>query len=143
MMQTSAALIGRFLLGFFFLVPGVMKLVSYDGTLAYMTSHDIVQADYVGYLLIAASVVEIVAGTALIVGFFSRFAAVTLFAFTIVVNVFLHDFWTLSEPALQLELQLFFKNLGIMGGLAMIMALGAGPVSVDSRLAGGRLAAQE
>jgi putative oxidoreductase len=48
----------------------------------------------------------------------------------------MHNFWDIvdDDASLAHETQNFFKNMGIMAGLLMVAALGAGNLSVDSRL---------
>ena len=62
--------------------------------------------------------------------------ALMLAGMTIVINLFMHDFWNVYEGLSQAhETQNFVKNLAIMAGL---LALAAGPnahaLSLDRRL---------
>ena len=63
----------------------------------------------------AALVIEVVGSVCLALGAWSRSTATVLFIYLGIVSVPLHD----------------FKTLGIMGGLLMIAAYGAGTWSVD------------
>ena len=57
--------LGRVLLGLYFLVPGLMKVTGYAGMLAYMTKHGVPLTEP---MLILAIVLEVGGGLALIAG---------------------------------------------------------------------------
>ena len=63
-------------------------------------------------------------------GFQTRWAALGIAAFTIVITCIFHNFW--AVPAEQMA---FFKNMAIAGGLLGFAAFGAGAWSVDARKA--------
>ena len=44
-MEKLAVTLGRFLLGLYFLMPGISKITSYQAMLDYMTLHNIPMAD--------------------------------------------------------------------------------------------------
>lgn len=50
-------------------------------------------------------------------------AAAVLLMHTAAINVLLHPFWSLNGVEAAVELSLFFKNVAVMGGLAMVAAL--------------------
>jgi putative oxidoreductase len=53
--------------------------------------------------------------------------------FLVPVTLIMHDFWTLDEGPQRMEQMInFMKNVSISGGLLMVLALGSGPVSIDS-----------
>lgn len=59
--------------------------------------------------------------------------ALILFAFTLAVSFAMHDFWTIGDEELaRTEMQLFVKNMGLAGGLLLLVGLGAGNWSYDS-----------
>jgi putative oxidoreductase len=50
-----------------------------------------------------------------------RVSALLLFGLTIVINIYIHNFWELrGEPSFERELQNFIKNLGIAAGLLVL-----------------------
>jgi putative oxidoreductase len=53
--------------------------------------------------------------------------------FTLVASVIFHAYW--SAPAAQQYVTqlLFMKNISVSGGMFLISALGAGPLSLDAR----------
>jgi putative oxidoreductase len=126
-----AILLGRFLLGLYFLLPGIHKILQFDTMLAYMERHEV---PFTQLLLVVTLVLQIIAGLALIVGFKVRIFAFVLAALTIVINVYMHNFWNLPEGGdVARETQNFVKNLGIFAGLLVLSGFGAGPYSIDAR----------
>ena len=126
-----SAVLGRILIGLYFLLPGIMKLQDLHGTAAEMASHNV---PYVSILLPLAAGVEIAGGLALILGFRVRTAAFLLIGFTICVNYFMHDFWTLPSDQYLIEMQLFVKNLAVIAGLLIMFGMGGGPMRVSREL---------
>ena len=84
-----------------------------------------------GVFAIAAGIVELVGGIALIVGFKARCTAVALIVFTIIASLLAHAYWDLDGAARTAQYIQFYKNLAIIGGLLLVLARGAGPWSVD------------
>ena len=110
--------LGRSLLGLYFLVPGVLKVLGYQSTLALMESKSIPLAVLLLPLTIA---MQIVLGVMLIVGRQLRLSALCLFGLTLLINIFMHNFWALQgDPSYAHELQNFIKNLAIAAGLLVL-----------------------
>lgn len=131
-----AALAGRILLSAIFIISGIMKFADWGGAAAYMASKGI---PLIPVLLPIAALVEIIAGVLVLSGAGSRWAALALFLFLVPTTLIFHNFWAYQGLEQQLQMQNFFKNLAIMGGLALIVGLGAGPASVDAWYARTRL----
>ena len=109
---------GRVLLGLYFLVPGLSKVTGFAGTLAYMELHGVPLALPVLLLTIP---LQVGGGLALMANWNARTAAFVLAGMTLLINVFMHDFWNEypgGDP--QHELQNFIKNLGIFAGLLLL-----------------------
>jgi putative oxidoreductase len=82
-----------------------------------------------------AIVVEVGGALALILGFGTRFAALALAVFTLVATVVFHNFWAVPAEQVMVQQLMFFKNVGVVGGLLALTAFGAGALSVDARRA--------
>jgi putative oxidoreductase len=67
------------------------------------------------------------------IGFKARLAAALLAAFTLLASLLFHNFWAMPADQAMVNQLMFMKNLAIVGGLLLIVAHGAGPVSVDTR----------
>jgi len=111
-------MVGRVLLGLYFLVPGVMKIVQYAGTAELMAVKGV---PLVFILLPLTIVFQVGLGVLLIVGKQLRLSALVLFGLTLLINIYIHDFWNLQgEPNFGREMQNFIKNLGIAAGLLVL-----------------------
>ena len=113
-------LTGRVLLGLYFVVPGLMKVGGFAGTLAYMKLHGV---PFALPLLLLTIPLQVGGGLALMANWNTRTAAFLLAGMTLVINVFMHDFWNDypgGDP--QHEIQNFIKNLGIFAGLLLLAA---------------------
>ena len=110
--------IGRSLLGAYFLIPGIMKIINYANTLGLMLSKNI---PFAAVLLPLTAALQIGLGMMLILAKNTRVNALLLFGMTLVINFYVHNFWALQgEPAYAHELQNFVKNLGIAAGLLVL-----------------------
>ena len=114
------AVTGRVLLGLYFLVPGLSKVTGFAGTLAYMELHGVPLALP---MLLLTIPLQVGGGLALIANWNVRTCAFLLAGMTLLINVFMHDFWN-DYPGgnRQHELQNFIKNLGIFAGLLLLAA---------------------
>ncbi len=128
--RSALALVGRILIAAIFLLSGIAKLVDNPGTVGHMTAAGIPAADI---LSIIAGVAEILGGLALLLGWFTRAGALGLILFMIPATLIFHGFWSYQGAEQKTQMVNFMKNLAIIGGLAQIMAFGAGRFSVDAR----------
>jgi putative oxidoreductase len=129
--RPTVALIARIFIAAIFLLSGLSKLGDPAGAAQYMMKAGIPAA---GTLVYVAAVVEILGALALIGGFLTRLTALLVAVYLAVVTVTLHGFWNFHGGAQQIQLVNFMKNLAILGGLGMLVANGAGLLSIDARL---------
>ena len=122
---------GRVLLGLYFIIPGVSKILGYSATADYMASQNV---PMISVLLPLTIVIQLVAGGALIVGFRGKLAAFVLAGLTLAISIYMHNFWVM-EAGLQRvhETQNFVKNMAIMAGLLIVAAQGTGAWSWSNR----------
>lgn len=131
-LETPSMLLGRALLGIYFILPGIQKIGKYDYMTQYMAEHSVPMIDV---LLPFTIVLQILLGIAIIVGFKSKVSAFVLAGLTLVISLYMHNFWNLPEGGnVQHETQNFFKNMGIMAGLLVLSARGSGRYSLDNLL---------
>ena len=123
-----AALVGRVLLAVLFLWSGYAKITGYDDTAGYMAGAGL---PMVSVMLPLTILVELGAGIALVVGWKARWAAVALAAFTVVATLTFHRYWAMTPDQVMFNSAMFYKNVTVIGGLLMVVAFGAGRISVD------------
>jgi putative oxidoreductase len=123
-MNNIIELAGRVLLGHIFLLAGINKISSYEGTAGYMEAMGVP-----GMLLPLVIILEIVGGLALIIGFRTKWAALALAGFTVLAAVLFH-----ADFSDQMQMILFMKNWAITGGLLLVYVYGAGELSLDRKL---------
>ena len=128
--ESLAAFVGRIFLALIFVVSGVGKITGYAGTAAYMASKGLPLVEILLPLTIA---VELGGGLLLALGWKARWAALGLFLFLIPTTLIFHQFWGLEPKLAQMQKIHFLKNVAIMGGMLMVLAIGAGARSVDRK----------
>jgi putative oxidoreductase len=109
---------GRALLGLYFIIPGITKITSFAATSDYMAAHGV---PLVPVLLVITIALQIGGGGCLVAGYRARLAAFLLAGLTLVITLFMHDFWNMEDGLQrQHETQNFIKNLAIMAGLMYV-----------------------
>ena len=108
---------GRVLLGIYFLLPGLGKIFTYSDNLILLASKGVPLSVISLPLTI---LIEIGLGLFLIFGKYVRVSSLILFALTILINIFIHDFWNLSGDIQAHETQNFYKNMGVAAGLLIL-----------------------
>ena len=121
--QHGAELAGRVLLAAIFLISGLSKIGAYAWTAAYMASLGVP-----GALLPAAIALEVLGAIAIVVGWNTRITAFLLAGFTLLTGLIFH-----SNFGDQVEMGMFLKNVAIAGGFLLLVANGAGALSLDRR----------
>lgn len=128
--ENIAPLVGRCLIAALFILSAVQQAQHWESSAISMAQHGV---SPIQPFLALAIIVQLGAGFGLIVGFRTRLMALMLFAFTLAVSFAMHDFWTIGDQELaRTEMQLFAKNMGLAGGLLLLVGLGAGNWSYDS-----------
>ena len=117
-------ILGRVLLSAIFLINGIGKIFNYEGTIQYMENFDVPS-----YLIIPAITVEILFPILLIIGYYTKFSALVLSLFTLVLAVIFH-----TDFSNQMQLMSFLKNIAIAGGFLIIFVYGPGKYSIDHKL---------
>ena len=127
-LQNPFSLIGRVLLAVLFIPAGFGKLTGFAGTVGYIASKGVPLPE----LAAAAAVgVELGLGMLLLIGWQTRWAALGMALFTLVITFIFHKFWGIPAEQVMQQQQSFFKNIAVVGGLLTVAAWGAGSWSFD------------
>ena len=87
----------------------------------------------VDVLLPLTILIELGGGLLLALGWKARWAAAALLLFLIPTTLIFHQFWGIDPKLAQMQKIHFLKNVAIMGGMLMVLAIGAGAWSVDRK----------
>lgn len=141
--MNAAYTLGRVLIPIIFLVTGIQKALNIadfakdlaalsipipDQIVPYLGS--IPKYEALGYLIAA---IEIVCGLMVLAGLKARWAALVLIVFTACTIIFVHHFWDMDGAAMFSHRAEALKNLSILGGLLLIVAVGSSPIPADRR----------
>jgi putative oxidoreductase len=124
-MQKFTPLIGRIFLSAIFLMSGLGKIANFSGTQQYMAAYGMPMTSL---FLIGAIILEVGGGLSILLGYKAKWGALALIIFIIPATLIFHT--NFSD---QTQMIMFMKNIAILGGLVLIVANGAGSLSLDNR----------
>lgn len=127
---TPVLLLARVLLALMFILAGIGKFTGLAGTAGYIASKGLPMPMVLAFL---TGVLELVAGLAIVLGWYARIAGLALALFTLAAALFFHAFWALPADQQMIQQLMFMKNLSVAGGLLLVFVFGAGSLSVDAR----------
>lgn len=120
-LKTYAPLVTRIFLAAIFLPAGFSKMGDVAGFTGYLTSGGLP-----AFLAWPSILFELLLGAAMLVGFQARIMALFGAGFCILAAALYH-----FVPAEQMQMIMFFKNLGVAGAFLMIFAHGPGKLALD------------
>jgi putative oxidoreductase len=120
-LQTYAPLLARLFLAAVFIPAGISKLGDVAGFTGYLTSGGLP-----AILAWPSIIFEILLGVSMLVGFQARIMGLLGAGFCVLAAVLFH-----FAPDDPMQMQTFFKNLGIAAAFLMIFAHGPGKVALD------------
>jgi putative oxidoreductase len=127
--QHFLLLAGRVLIGWIFVESGFRKLIGMDPFITSLVRRSVPWPTGLGWI---GAVVEFFGGAAILLGVYTRCAAVAIIVFTVIATLIGHRYWEIAEPAARrIQQSNFAKNITIIGGLILLVVTGAGRFSVD------------
>ena len=112
---------------FFMAVPGHFSA----GTIGYAASHGVPMASF---LVPASGVIAGLGALSILTGYKAKWGAWLIVLFLVPVTLTMHAFWAAPDAqAAQVQMVMFMKNLGLLGGALLLIHFGAGPYSLDAR----------
>ncbi len=126
--QDALLLLARVLLGAIFVQSGFGKLMGLGGFIAGLEHQGVPMATVLGTL---GACVECFGGLAVMLGAWTRCAAILLAIFTVVATLIAHRFWEAAPEARMMQQTQFMKNLAIIGGYVALVAAGGGRFGFD------------
>jgi putative oxidoreductase len=131
-MRTSF-LIGRIIVGLFYLYSGLDGLINLNGKIGYAVSKG---TPLPQVTVLISAVLLLIAGLTIITGYEVRIGVAALVLFFVPVTFYIHDFWNVREPMMRmLEMHSFQSNLALMASALMFLAIPAPwPYSLAQRI---------
>ena len=116
-------LAARICLSLIFIKAGISHILGFAGTQQMMTQRGLPIA---GVLLAGTILFQILGSLSLLLGYKVKIGSILLIIFLIPATLVFHNF--LLNPE---EINSFLKNIGLIGGLLMMIYTGAGAVSLE------------
>ena len=117
------ALAARICLCLIFFQTGVSKLLAFEEDVQMMTQQGLPIANL---LLVGAVVFELLGAVSLLLGYRVRIGSILLILFLIPASLVFHN--PVADPSQIID---FLKNVGLIGGLLMLIYAGPGALSID------------
>jgi putative oxidoreductase len=129
-LQDKVLLAARLLAAPLFIYSGIGKIMAFEVTAGRLPGG---AGGFGTFLAACAIVIELGGSLALILGVYTRCAAIAFIVFTVLASVMFHNFWA-SPPAQVIPQTVnFLKNLGLIGLFAMIAAFGPGAYALRKK----------
>jgi putative oxidoreductase len=130
-MTEYGSLLARACLSAVFLWSGITKLLDPAGGTSEVAALNLPAPR----LFLALTILcQLGAGLMVLLGFWTRVAALALLGFTVAATLLAHRAAGLSGKARQQQITLSLEHLAIVGGFLLLMIYGAGPFSIDGLL---------
>ena len=111
-------LTGRVLIGLYFLIPGIFKILSFSEYIEIVTINDV---PFPALSLILVILCQLIFGSSIILGRFLKVGSIVLAVNVLLFNFYIHDFWNVNDVINKNhELQNFIKNTAIIAGLLVL-----------------------
>ncbi len=117
-------LAARVCLCLIFLKAGISHILGFNSTVLMMTNNGLPIAPV---LLFFTVVFQLGGGLSLLLGYKVKLGSMLLILFLIPATLVFHN--PIADPS---EINNFLKNIGLIGGLLMVIYTGAGALSIDS-----------
>lgn len=129
--QRIVALLGRALFGLVFVAAGPGHFSA--ATIEHARMHGVPMANV---LVPLSGALSIAGGLSVMLGYRTKLGAAALIAFLVPVTLAMHAFWNVTDPGPHaMQHAMFMKNVALIGGAMLLTYFGAGPLSVDARIA--------
>jgi putative oxidoreductase len=128
--QDKVLLAARLLVTPLFIYSGIGKILAFGVTASRLPGGE---GGFGSFLAAGSIVIELGASLALILGIWTRCAALALIVFTVLATLMFHNFWASPAAAVTAQTINFLKNLGLIGLFAMIAVFGPGAYALRKK----------
>jgi putative oxidoreductase len=134
-MKDLSLLVFRILLVAIFPISAYYKYMQWPGITKAVANAGLPYPEYLG---MAGTAVEFVLPFLVLLGLFTRWAALGLIVYVFAATYIGHPIWKVAPDAFFSNLMSFMKNAGMIGGLLVLMAFGPGRLAVQPSEIGDR-----
>ncbi|MBI4120786.1 MAG: DoxX family membrane protein [Parcubacteria group bacterium] len=115
-------LLGRVLLGGYFLFNGVMHLKQLKSMVGYAASHGV---PFTTVSVFVASLLILLGGAGVLLGIYPEWSLIALIVFLVPVTFYMHAFWKVADPDERRMARIqFLKNIALLGAILMLLSVG-------------------
>ncbi len=119
--MNTLVLIGRFILGGFFVYSGVNHFIGFQMMSQYAKMKGVpfpaVAQGLTGLMLL-------IGGLSIVFGIYPLVGIVLMVAFLLPVSLMMHNFWKIEDPQLRMNDKAnFLKNMALLGAILMLLAI--------------------
>ncbi len=142
--QKFICFLGRVCFSVIFILSGIHKVMNWDATEQLLVNQllDVLSSSYhhgwvksifdqllplAPSLLVLATIAELGGGLLILLGIRVRLGAFVVCLFLIPTTIIFHGFWNLEGLEQQTQMEMFLKNLSMLGGGLVLLAFGKGP----------------
>jgi putative oxidoreductase len=128
------ALLGRLCMSLIFLTSAYSKMFGWQSNVQYVATRHFTNTLLVTLMLGGALAIELGGGLCLITGYQARIAGFVMAVYLTAVTLVFHNYWVITNETSRAVMFMHFqKNLGIVGGLLMVAALGPGSMAIGNK----------
>lgn len=112
--------LGRVLLGGYFLMNGYMHFKNLAGNTGYAQSKGVPMPKMA---VMVSGLMMLVGGLGILTGTQMNFSVLLIAVFLVVTTFKMHQFWKITDPMQKMGEQInFYKNLGLLGAMLMLLS---------------------
>ena len=115
-----AFLIGRILVGVYFLMMGANHFMKREMMVGYSKSKGVPMA---GVAVPVAGIMLLLGGLSFLLGVYTLIGVILIVAFLVPVSFKMHQFWKAPEEQKMAEMTNFLKNMALIGSALMFLAI--------------------
>ncbi len=116
-----AFLVGRIIVGLFYLFSGINLFAQIGAMVAYAGAHNVPLPEVA---VPVSAILLLIAGLSFLTGLWPVIGVVALVVFLVPVSVMIHGFWAVEDPMQRTqEMYSFLSNMGLLGSGLMFLAV--------------------
>ena len=119
--MNSLLLIGRIILGGFFIYSGVNHFAGFGMMTQYAKMKGV---PFPSVAQAVTGLMLLVGGISIVLGIYPLVGIVLLVAFLVPVTLMMHNFWKITDPQMRMaDKTNFLKNMALVGAILMLLAI--------------------